>query len=145
MRTKLYFSLFVAFCIIAVNYYANIYDVYWLFPGFDIPMHILGGFMVGLFTLTGLDHIKGSKKLSIISENFKFIKNKALTVLLATIIVGVVWESIEYCFGLTDGLGAVSRFDTIKDLIDDIIGGVLSIWFWDFIFNKTKITKTHDK
>jgi hypothetical protein len=151
MRTKFYASLSVAFIIIAVNYYAGIYNVYWLFSWFDIPMHIAGGFMVGLFAQTGIDHVTSSAGV-VWSEYFARIvnyfgihKRRVFYVLLSVVIVGVVWEGLEFYLGLTDGLGPLSRFDTIKDLIDDIIGGVLSIWFWNFIFNKTKITKIHDK
>ena len=126
MRIRLYLSLFVAFCIISVNYYAGAFNVYWLFPWFDIPMHMAGGFMVGLFAQTGIDLIP------------KIRQKRYLLVFLAVLFVGVVWEIVEFYFGLTDGLGSMSRFDTIKDIIDDIIGGALSIWFWSFLFNKNK-------
>ena len=62
----------------------------------------------------------------------------------SVILVGVVWEGVEWFFGVTDGLGPISRLDTIKDVIDDIIGGVLGIWFWNSLFNK-KYTKINDK
>ena len=132
MRTKLYFSLFIAFCIIIVNYYAEIYQVYWLFSWFDIPMHIMGGFMVGSFAQTGLDYLRSSNLIN---------KNRTILIASAVIFVGVVWEMVEWRAGITDGLGPISRLDTIKDVIDDIIGGALSIWFWRFMFNKknTKI------
>ena len=130
-RFKFYFSLFVAFLIIMVNHFAGIYQIYWLLSWFDIPMHIAGGFMVGLFAQTGLDHLNINKKRNVCT-------------ILFVILVGVVWEFAEWYFGATSGLGLVSRFDTIKDIIDDIIGGALSIWFWHFIFNK-KNTKIHDK
>ncbi len=132
IRFKFYFSLLVAFLIIIVNYFAGIYQVYWMLPWFDIPMHISGGLMVGLFAQTGLDYIHINK-------------SRLLYIILAVIAVGLVWELVECYLRLTDGFGPISRLDTIKDIIDDIIGGVLSIWFWNFVFNKTKITKIHDK
>ena len=103
-----------------------------MLPWFDIPMHISGGLMVGLFAQTGLDYIHINK-------------SRLLYIILAVIAVGLVWELVECYLRLTDGFGPISRLDTIKDIIDDIIGGVLSIWFWNFVFNKTKITKIHDK
>lgn len=132
MRIKLYLSLFVAFCIIVVNYYAGILNAYWLFPWFDIPMHIAGGLMVGLFAQTGIDFVRQS------GFEKQLFKRRFLLVSLSVFAVGIVWEAVELYFGLTDGLGPISRFDTIKDLIDDIIGGALSIWFWSFLFNKNK-------
>ena len=132
MRIKFYFSLFVAFFIITVNYYANFYQVYWIFPWFDIPMHILGGVMVGLFAQTAMDKL----------DRHKINKKRFMLAVSAALIVGVLWELAEWHYGVTDGLGPVSRLDTIKDIMDDIIGGALSIWVWGFLFNKTKI---HDK
>jgi hypothetical protein len=115
-----------------VNHFANFYQIYWLLPWFDVPVHIAGGFMVGLFAQTGLDYL-----------NIR--KNRILFISLFVILVGVGWELVEWYLGNTDGLGPLSKINTIKDIIDDIIGGVLSIWFWHFIFNKTKNTKIHDK
>jgi len=144
MRTKFYFSLFVAFVIIIVNYYANYYQIYWLLPWFDIPMHIAGGFMVGLFTQTAIDHATSTDYFIRLAEYMGLHTSKVFYTLLAVLIVGVAWEFAECYLGLTDGLGPISRIDTIKDVIDDIIGGTLSIWFWNFLFNKTNV-KIHDK
>lgn len=143
MRIRLYFSLFVAFLIIAVNYYAGIFDVFWLFPWFDIPMHILGGLMVGLFVQTGIDYLIHTKKDVGIGKkplvsNSSIIKRRILIIFTLVFAVGFIWEFTEWYLGITDGLGPISRLDTIKDMIDDIIGGALSIWFWKFLFNKTK-------
>ena len=129
MRIKFYFSLFIAFLIIIVNYYANFYQVYWIFPWFDIPMHILGGVMVGLFAQTAMDHL----------DRHKINKKRFILAIGSAFIVGFIWELVELHFGVTDFLGPNSRLDTLKDLMDDIIGGGLSIWLWGFLFNKTKI------
>ena len=144
MRTKLYFSLFVAFVIIVVNYYANFYQIYWLFPWFDIPMHISGGFMVALFAQTSMDYFIETNYLSRVVNFLNFNKKRIFWTMFSVILVGVVWEGVEWFFGVTDGLGPISRLDTIKDVIDDIIGGVLGIWFWNSLFNK-KYTKINDK
>ncbi|MEI6553484.1 MAG: hypothetical protein WCO09_02850 [bacterium] len=144
MRTKFYFSLFVAFIIIIVNYYANYYQVYWLFPWFDIPMHISGGFMVALFAQTGIDHLLKTGVCVHIVDYIKLNKRRIIWTLLSVVAVGVFWEFVEWFLGVTDGLGPISRLDTIKDVFDDIIGGVLGVWFWNSLFNK-KYTKINDK
>lgn len=95
-------------------------------------MHILGGFMVGLFIQTAMDHI----------DHAKVNKRRFFIAVLSALAVGIVWEITEVYFGLTAGLSPTSRLDTIKDIIDDIIGGALSVWFWGSLFNNTKI---HDK
>lgn len=104
-------------------------------------MHVLGGLMAGLFAQYGLDYLK-EKKYGLYT-NLK--GNRYFLIILFVVIVGVVWEIAEWYLGLTDGLGPLSRFDTIKDIINDIIGGALAIWFWIFLFNKKTITKIHDK
>lgn len=128
MRIKFYFALFVAFLIIAINHYAGLYDAYWLLPWFDIPMHILGGFMVGLFAQVGIDLL----------NHKKFDKRRVPLVLLAAFIVGIVWEFVEWYMGLTGGLAIISRVDTIKDMFNDLLGSVISLWVWKFLFNNTK-------
>ncbi len=144
MRIRFYLSLLVAFLIILINYYAGLYNVYWLFRWFDIPMHVSGGFMVGLFAQTGLDyfvHFKKRDKKSdegLYGSDLVIHKRRFLVIFLFVLVVGIIWEFAEWYFGVTDGLGSISRLDTIKDVIDDIIGGALSIWFWKFLFNKTK-------
>ncbi len=140
MRIRFYLSLFVAFLIILVNYYAGLYNVYWLFRWFDIPMHILGGLMVGLFTQTGIDYLVHFKKRedALIGLNSIVYRRRFSIIFIFVLAVGVAWEFAEWYFGITDGLGSISRLDTIKDVIDDIIGGALSIWFWKYLFNKTK-------
>lgn len=128
MRIKFYFALFVAFLIIAINHYAGLYDVYWLLPWFDIPMHILGGFMVGLFAQVGIDHL----------NHKKFDKRRVPLVLLSALVVGVVWEFVEWYMGVTGGLSIISRVDTIKDIFNDLLGSVISLWVWKFLFNNMK-------
>ena len=129
MRVKIYFSLFVACLIVIINYYASFYQFYWILPWFDIPMHILGGFVIALFTQVCMDHF----------NHHKVNKNRVSFAILSAFIVGIIWEFTEWHLGITTGLSPASRLDTIKDVIDDIIGGALSVWIWNFLFNKNKI------
>ena len=92
-------------------------------------MHILGGIMVGMFAQTGIDYL----------NHHKVHKKRFILTALSVLAVGVIWECVEWYLGVTDGLGPISRLDTIKDLIDDIIGGTLSVWVWGFLFNTKTI------
>ena len=99
--------------------------------------------MVALFAQTSMDYFIETNYLSRVVNFLNFNKKRIFWTMFSVILVGVVWEGVEWFFGVTDGLGPISRLDTIKDVIDDIIGGVLGIWFWNSLFNKkyTKINK----
>ena len=128
MRIKFYFSLIVAFLVISANYYAGIFNVFWTFPWFDIPMHIFGGFMVGLFAQSGIDYLNDVRV-----NRYRFI-----LVVLSAFVVGAMWEVVEFYMGLTGGLSGLSRLDTIKDMVDDLFGSIISIGIWKFLFNNIK-------
>lgn len=137
IRFKLYFSIITAALIIAINYYATKFNVYWILKWFDIPMHILGGMMVGFFGLTALDYLTDYLKAPTfaIDERSSINKMKCLWVMGFVLLVGVVWEIVEMSFGL-GGLSSAYRLNTIKDIFDDLLGGALSIIIWRFLFVK---------
>lgn len=143
IRLKLYFSILTAALIIIINYYATKFDVYWILKWFDIPMHILGGMMVGFFGLTAFDYFTsrfGTSShfrffLTAINEKNTGNKRRALWVMSFVLLVGVVWEIVEMFFGL-GGLSEQYRLNTIKDIFDDLFGGALSILIWRFLFVK---------
>ncbi len=103
---------------IAVHYY-----LYWTLDWFDILMHFLGGFWFGfsaLWILFFSDYLKVGD-----NRNLKFFMGVAF---FSAFGVGVAWEIFEYVSDITFwGEGYV--FDTVKDLIMDSIGGVVSAIF----------------
>lgn len=89
--------------------------LYYELPWLDIPMHIMGGF--GVASLTG----------AILSYKKKNVSYKRLFIAYA--IVAVSWELYEYVkdiMAITEWNG---WFDTIKDLIDGLIGMSIAYFF----------------
>lgn len=84
-------------------------------------MHILGGIMAGLFTLVTLRYLS--------------LKETLLYTFIGVIIVGVAWEILELYFRV-DTLNFKYWIDTTKDLINDTIGGLISIYIWKKIPNQ---------
>lgn len=120
IRQRFYLALSVAAVIIALHQIAiNLY-LYWIYRGVDIPMHIMGGFMAGLFVFIFL-------------RVFKFKENRR-NLLLGVLLVGVGWEILELVYRV-DIVGFWYWLDTAKDLIDDVIGGLISIYIWKKIPN----------
>ena len=87
------------------------YELWWL----DIPMHIMGGFGVAAFTGSVLSY-KGVK----ISYGNLFI---------AYLVVASAWEIYEYFHNINTIQGWSGWPDTIKDLVDGLIGMSIAYLF----------------
>lgn len=91
------------------------YMEYWWY---DIFMHILGGFSIGLLIYL---------LIKIIHPTVYRLKSY---IIIGTFLIGVAWEFFEVYFQLT-GYPIGTRLyyiDTVLDLIDDIIGGLLAAY-----------------
>lgn len=91
--------------LLMVNAWAYENYVYWTHRWADIPMHLFGGFTVGVF-LVG------------------FLKEHRATAFLALVLVfSVGWEVFEYFFNIAvEGSGRTYVLDTASDLINGGIG-----------------------
>ena len=111
---------------------------YWTYSWFDTPMHLAGGAWVALlFFYLFEEHFRvfDSKK------NFLF----TITVALGFVaLIGILWEFYEYFHD-----AFISRLppntprphpnlyiDTMKDFLNDLIGGTLAILAWRFYIRK---------
>lgn len=119
-RQRFYLALSIAFIVISFHKIASDLYLYWTYRGIDIPMHIMGGFMSGLFTLV-LFRANGWRESEI-------------KILLGVILVGITWEFLELYYRVAE-LDMHYWIDTGKDLLDDIIGGLISIYVWKKIPN----------
>lgn len=77
--------------------------------------------MAGLFTFVFL-------RITRLPESTK-------NLLIGVMIVGVGWEVLELLYKV-DALSTRYWIDTVKDLIDDTIGGIISIYIWKKIPNQ---------
>jgi hypothetical protein len=89
------------------NFY---YDYKWL----DIPVHMLGAF---LFTNLFLQAIKS-----------KYIDFR--NVLIFILFIGIGWEFLEYIKDVINLKSFVGWADTLKDLLNDILGAYLAFLFY---------------
>lgn len=113
---------------ILIAHYVGTYSGWYIILGwYDIPMHILGGLWVGLM----LAHFFG-KKLKIINLKDNFWAT-FLFVLGTATVIGVFWEFYEffmsqlaYLFIRIFSKGNMELADTLKDILDDMIGGSIA-------------------
>lgn len=95
-------------------YYLGAENFYfYLYPWYDIPLHLLGGLIAGLWACA-------------VASQYKLPPKKALGVVVAvTLPVIVCWEVFEYFSGLTAGEPNYWQ-DTLKDMFDGTFGALVA-------------------
>jgi len=121
------YAAYLGILILIVNFAGIYYGLYATLGWLDISMHMLGGLWVGLM----LAHFFG-KKLGLIDLR----QNLWLTLFLVlgtTTVVGVFWEFYEFSisqlaptFTHLFTKGNMELRDTLKDLLDDMVGGSIA-------------------
>jgi uncharacterized membrane protein YjdF len=89
------------------------------YPWIDIPLHILGGFSVGLAVIGLLRIVYNTR------EAYNQAP-KLLYIVIGTLFVGIAWEYVEWYYHASVAFGGDFWFDTYKDLLMDTLGGILS-------------------
>lgn len=103
--------------IFAINYIAMKFYWYSSIWYFDMPMHFLGGFWVGLACI----YIFSLKDF-----NFKFI----LKVLICVFLIGFFWEIFEILVDKSITQNLFNTLDTLSDMFFDLAGGSVSIIYF---------------
>ncbi len=118
---ELFFSSVIVACL---HLLALIYHLYWTIDWYDIPMHFLGGFTIGILAVfiffTSL-YIPSTSKLK---------DNRVILFMFTigfTLIVGLAWEVWELFFRLTDVF--TDQLDTVVDLVMDFCGSVTAFLY----------------
>lgn len=93
-------------------------NLYYELPWLDIPMHILGGLLIGGLSINLLKIQNRSRLISLTH------------VALYVVFVAAIWEVYEYLRGVIDYDSVSDYFDTVTDLINGIIGAVLAYKIW---------------
>jgi hypothetical protein len=117
------------FIILLIHIPATIYLWYYTFWWIDTPMHLLGGFFVGLlfFYL-----IKKFEIINLIDQNNH--KNNFTLIIFAIsfgALIGILWEFYEFGIDVLilkkypyyNAFGYI-LFDTLKDLFNDLVGAL---------------------
>lgn len=106
------------------HYFGNHFFLYVRISGYDVFMHILGGFSISLAIYWVMRLFYGSTEP--LNRDFW------ITVILTTLVCGVLWEAVE---NVNDIAGAplwtkAYYIDTAKDIIDDVIGSLITLYFF---------------
>jgi hypothetical protein len=98
-----------------VTHIIGIRGMYVAFPPYDIFMHILGGIGIGL-AVSAAVKLHGDK-----------IVHKRWVIIIGVLLIGIIWEFFEAYYDITGSpLWSTPYYvDTVKDLIDDMIGGAI--------------------
>ena len=101
------------------------WSIWWV----DIVLHFFGGLAVSLFALwifSSRSDLKNWSQQKIV-----------LIALSSAIIIGIVWEFYELYFGMTFLSDGITYFiSTSYDLIMDLVGGVLGVFYTNNLLNK---------
>ncbi len=127
-KTFLKEFILMAIIVALLHKFALSFSLYWTLSWYDIMMHFLGGFLVGLgalFLFFGSGYIKATQK---IQESFLIF----LILIFTVLVIGLTWELWELFVGFTDVISDLN--DTLLDLTMDILGCIAV-----FFYGKNKI------
>lgn len=119
-------SLLTAVLLVVIHNAALNSSWYYLYPHIDIPIHLLGGFSVGLLMYTVLiswlpfGYEEGSSDRSRLRSFY--------IITFGTFLTTIVWEILELVFYLTNDAGL--SWETLSDIFFGVIGAMLA---WGFI------------
>ena len=117
-------SVLALIVLIALHLGGSFYSLYWVYPGFDIVVHIVSGFWVALIFLW-LALIWGQMQ-SLSDYQIKSL----LIALVSALFVGVVWELVENFSQVTFTKSIGYSFNTALDLFNDGLGGLLAYLYF---------------
>ena len=122
VKTLLFKQTFVLLIVIGVlDFFANKLYFYWTIWWFDMLMHFISGFCIGMVGVLIWQYCF-DKDLS--------LKKSMLLSILFSFSVGILWEVFELRFEITSiSEGIVYYSDTISDLVLDVGGGILGSFY----------------
>lgn len=119
-----------AILVYGINFLAIVAGVYGVWPWFDIPMHFLGGVAIAWLAYAAWGMGLGFYEQRVMDSIPLLIK--AIAIIGFVSFIGIAWEWHEF---LLDAIHASERIsfipmqpglgDTMKDLLMDILGGVV--------------------
>lgn len=127
LKQPLFKETFILLALVGVlNYIANLYHLYWSTNEFDSLVHFLGGatlstFFLWLYFYSGLFNPTERK-----------LKNFLLVSILGGMFVAVSWEIYELFLGEAVMNKAEYPFDTMLDIIMDLLG-ILAVCFYGYL------------
>ena len=119
-RISIFTVLFLSVVLAILHGLATYFSWYFFIWWSDIPMHILGGFLVGVATLFVYRQLclKGFAQESRVTAWWFLCAG--------LLFVGVAWEYFEYSKELTFNTIGSYHLDVLKDMAMDLFGGLLA-------------------
>lgn len=130
------FSLLILGILIALHVIGSYFSWYWVYPWFDILVHIFSGLWVGLVMLWL------ALSLGEINSMREYMIKSLLIAVISALLVGVVWELVENFSQVVFVNASGYAFDTILDLLNDVIGGLLAFLY--FVRRRRCLDKTYN-
>ena len=118
----LYLYAFLTLIVVLIGHMLGNYDgLYVTVPLYDVAMHIGGGLGIGLFFCAVMVNRWPNRP-----------HKKWLIIVGVVFVTGIFWELFEIYYDIAGyQLWTVPYYlDTLKDLVDDIIGGSLAAWIY---------------
>jgi hypothetical protein len=115
---RIYISALVVLLITLFAHISGMNGLYMSIPAYDVFMHILGGAGIGLALS------------AVVRSDLSHIRGKRSKIILGVLLAGTLWELFEMYFNIAGAPVGTKAYllDTVKDLIDDTIGGALMAW-----------------
>ncbi|MEI6400505.1 MAG: hypothetical protein WCO58_03230 [bacterium] len=114
LRKKLLFTILIVWGLNTLAHKFYWYSSIWWF---DMPMHFLGGYFLGLLMLLVIAYTDKQ------SSN----REKIIITLLGVFAIGVMWEGYEYAIQILTGSNLANPLDSTSDLFFDMAGGTFSL------------------
>jgi hypothetical protein len=106
--------------LLAVHALGTALDWYFTYPWLDIPMHLGGGLFAGLFFFYVF-----FERWQILPRNMGIVPT-AILALGFVALTGTLWEFYQYLLP-SGGEPAGTYADTLKDLLNDLVGGGVGV------------------
>lgn len=113
----------ISISVLILHILALKFFLYWTTSWYDIGMHFLGGFLIGLVVISFIRRIHPGEQ--ILEKGLLFS-----SVILAVLVIGLTWELWEIFMGFTDVIA--DKTDTFIDLIMDFVGGSSAVLYYYF-------------
>lgn len=125
IKQKTFIASFVV--LVAVAFFNNLgtnLNLYWIYRWYDIPMHMLGGLWVALFSLSLYPLIN-----ELLLEKGYKISAFYLSIL-ALLFMTISWELFELLGQITTMIDIGYWSDTLSDILNGYIGGMFGYLFY---------------
>jgi hypothetical protein len=120
-KQKIFIASFIVLILVAVlNYLGSIFNLYWVYRWYDIPMHILGGLWVALFSLSIFAYF--CKNISIVNYRKKVFG----IVFIILLFITISWEIFELWGGITFLGDRGYWIDSSADILNAYLGGTIA-------------------